>query len=114
MSNKVAIGSKIYDVSNFSAQEQEDLTNLSKSLNYRVNQIISAFGVYDQEMALVLSALSLLEENNALKNNAKQEDLFLQGEDSTKKIYSQEEVDKILIDTISSLTQKLKQNLEQK
>jgi hypothetical protein len=112
MSNKVAIGSKIYDISNFSDQEQDDLNRLAKSLNYRVNQVISAFGVYDQEMALVLAALSLLEENESLKIGAKQEGLF--PKDELKKHYSKEEVDAILIQTISSLTAKLKQVLEKK
>lgn len=65
MSTKISIGAKIYDITDFSEDQSEVLKELSKSLNFRVNQVISVFKIYDQELALVIAALSLLEELKA-------------------------------------------------
>lgn len=113
MSIKVAIGSKIYDISNFSEEQQEDVIRLSKSLNFRVNQVISAFGIYDQEMALIMAALSLLEEVDSLEkeNSVSGEDIDLfnyKAEEIQDKLYSKSEVEAILIQTIGTLNKKLK------
>lgn len=113
MSIKVAIGSKIYDISNFSEEQQEDVIRLSKSLNFRVNQVISAFGIYDQEMALIMASLSLLEEIKVFEDEkqsvAGEVDLFnYKAEDKKDKLYSAEEVERIVLDAINSLSKKLK------
>ena len=112
MSSKIAVGSKIYDISHFSDQEKGDIQKLSKALNYRVNQVISAFGIYDQEMALLMSALSLLEENESLKANIQNQDSLFP-EENTGDYYSKHEVEEILIKTISSLSLKLKKIIEE-
>jgi hypothetical protein len=116
MSVKVAVGSKIYDVSKFFDEESDELLRLAKSLNYRVNEVISAFGIYDQEVALLFSSLSLLEEVESIKNNLKQEELFPEYSAeslniSDEKMYSKDEVEKMMLDLISSLTTKLKRAL---
>jgi cell division protein ZapA (FtsZ GTPase activity inhibitor) len=113
MSIKVAIGSKIYDISNFSEEQQEDVIRLSKSLNFRVNQVISAFGIYDQEMALIMASLSLLEEiktfEEETKSIADEVDLFnYKVEGQKDKLYSAEEVEQIVLESINSLNKKLK------
>jgi cell division protein ZapA (FtsZ GTPase activity inhibitor) len=114
MSIKVAIGSKIYDISNFTEEQQEDVIRLSKSLNFRVNQVISAFGIYDQEMALIMASLSLLEEIKAFEDEKKsvadEVDLFnYKAEDKKDKLYSAEEVEQIVLQAINSLSKKLKE-----
>jgi cell division protein ZapA (FtsZ GTPase activity inhibitor) len=106
MSIKIAVGSKIYEFADFSDQESEGIKKLAKSLNYRVNQVISAFGIFDQEMALVMAALSILEENETMQANVKQEELF---PENTLNTYTKAEVEEILVKTISSLTLKVKQ-----
>jgi cell division protein ZapA (FtsZ GTPase activity inhibitor) len=123
MSNKIAVGSKIYDISNFSELEREDIAKLSKSLNYRVNQVISVFKIYDQEMALVMSALSLLEENKSLHEKIQflthseegQDNLFPENiNNSSEELYTKEEVEEIILNVINSLTVKLKQSIDEK
>ena len=117
MSNKIAVGSKIYDISHFSEQEKSDIQKLSKALNYRVNQVISAFGIYDQEMALLMSALSVLEENESLKANLQNQNNLFPEEitlHAPEGYYSQHEVEEILMKTISSLTLKLKKAIDEK
>ena len=113
MSIKVAIGSKIYDIPNFSEEQEEDVINLSKSLNFRVNQVISAFGIYDQEMALTMAALSLLEEIKALEEEKKtlknkEIDLFNYKEERLQKAHSNEELEEAVLETINTLNEKLK------
>lgn len=133
MSVKIAIGSRIYDIPYFSEKEQSDsslsnndgtpnakkeqdetLAKLSKGLNFRVNQVIAGFGVKDQEMAVVMAALSLMEELESLqKELSKQPDLFPQALEAQEKTYTKDEVDKILLNTISFLTKKLSKVIEQ-
>jgi hypothetical protein len=108
MSIKVAIGSKIYDISSFSEQDKDGLLKLSKFLNYRVNQVIAALKIYDQELAVVIAALSILDENEILKNNLnEQSELF--PENGT---YSKADMERILSDTISNLTKKLQHAID--
>jgi cell division protein ZapA (FtsZ GTPase activity inhibitor) len=113
MSIRVAIGSKIYDISNFSEEEHADVLELSKSLNYRVNQVISAFGIYDQEMALIMAALSLLEELKTLESTqtskaTSEPDLFTYQTKKEKVMFSKNEVDMAVKEAVDSLHAKLK------
>lgn len=107
MSIKIAVGSKIYDVSQFPESEEQNIQSLAKSLNYRVNQIISAFGVYDQEFGLVLAALSILEELDSAKKAEYQPDLFEYNPNLEKTHYSKKEVEEIIVKLVKSLNEKL-------
>ena len=110
MSIKIAVGSKIYDISTFSEEQKDDVLDLAKQLNFRVNQVISAFSIYEQEEALVLAALSILEElKEEQQKPEKQEeiDLFNYKEEK-EKMYSREEVEQIVLNTVNSLHEKLK------
>lgn len=124
MSIKLSIGSKIYDISAFSEDHAQDLIELSKSLNFRVNQVISAFGVYDQEMALIMAALSLLEELKVMQEVENEK--FKKGEEvdlfnydvakgteeghaeKEEKIYTKKDMEEAILNTIENLTNKLK------
>ena len=109
MSIKIAVGAKIYDVSQFSEDEEENIQHLAKSLNYRVNQVISAFGIYEQEFSIVLAALSILEELETVKKQEFQPDLFEYNPNSLEKThYSKKEVEEIILKLINTLNEKLK------
>lgn len=108
MSIKIAVGSKIYEISQFSESEESNIQSLAKSLNYRVNQIISAFGIYDPEISLVLAALSILEELEANKNAPSQQDLFEYNANLEKTHYSKREVEEIILNLINNLNEKIK------
>lgn len=123
MSVKLAIGAKIYDISGFSDDQKDDLLQLSKSLNFRVNQVISIFGVYDQETALIMAALSLLEElktsQELLKQDSKKENdedvnLFTYNQKAESKLYTKNDLEDAMSKMANIFITKLKNAIEKK